>query len=478
MKFSDLLPQPSELTEDFEIQNVTDDSRLVQQGDVFVFDKEVTNQDGKQFIQQALEKGARAVISNIQMDGVTYVDHPALCLVKWATHCHPHMPETVVGVTGTNGKTSVVWFYRQMMNALKHKTAALGTLGVYVDDKKIAETGYTSPTSLVMHQHLDDLVKQNVTHAALEVSSHGLALHRVDGVKFKAAAFTNLSPDHRDFHGSMEAYAAAKYRLFSELLPESGTAVIHITHQACWPLAALCKERGMNVISYGSHSAELVVRPTEIQPDGMVVEMLYGEEKYTAKVPLVGAFQTENIAAAIGLAMGSGESFEDIAGTVQYITSVPGRMEIIQKQQENQPTVVVDYAHTPDALENAIKALKPQVQGKLWVVFGCGGDRDTAKRPQMGKIAQDLADVVIVTDDNPRTEDATKVRADIMVACLGATEIGGREKAIEYAIDHAAVEDTILVAGKGHESGQIIGKEIFPFDDREVVRGLLKKVAA
>lgn len=476
MKFSDLLPQQTKVENDFVIQNVTDDSRDITSGDIFIFDKNVFP-NGEKFISDALDKGASAVISNIEMGGVTYVENPSLCLIKWAKLKYPEMPKNLVGVTGTNGKTSVVWFYRQIMSSLKHKTAALGTLGVYSGNDKIADTGYTSPTALVLHEYLNSLATDGVTHAALEVSSHGLALHRVDGVPFQVAAFTNLSPDHRDFHGSMEAYAAAKYRLFSEVLVQEGTAVIHITKPECLPLMAMCKASEINVITYGTHSAELVVRPTKIENDGMEVELLYAEDKHECFVPLVGAFQAENIAAAVGMAIGSGESFKNICSVIPQITSVPGRMEIIPKLNESQPTVIVDYAHTPDALKNAIISLKPQVTGKLWVVFGCGGDRDTAKRPQMGKVAAEYSDVVIVTDDNPRTENAQDIRNDVMVGCQEAKEIGGREKAIAYAINNADLKDTILVAGKGHESGQIIGKEVIPFDDRDVVRCLLKEVA-
>jgi UDP-N-acetylmuramoyl-L-alanyl-D-glutamate--2,6-diaminopimelate ligase len=476
MKFSDLLPQQIKVENDFQVTNVTDDSRIVSDGDVFVFDKHIVPH-GEKFIQDALNKGAQAVISNIKQEGVTYAENPTECLIAWAKHQHSKMPEHIVGVTGTNGKTSVVWFYRQIMSALGKKAATMGTLGVYTEKGKLADTGYTSPTPLVLHQHLDALAGDKVTHLALEVSSHGLALHRVDGVPFKVAAFTNLSPDHRDFHGTMEAYAAAKYRLFSELLVEGGTAVLHITQEACWPLAALCKGRELNIITYGANNAELVVRPTALQSGGMTIELLYGEERYTADVPLVGAFQAENIAAAVGLAIGSGASFKEVADAVSGISSVPGRMEIITTSSIAQPTVIVDYAHTPDALENAITSLKPQIKGKLWTIFGCGGDRDTAKRPQMGKIAEQYSDVVIVTDDNPRTEDAGKIRADVLAVCKNAKEIANREEAIAYAIRHAAVEDTVLIAGKGHETGQIIGKEVVPFDDREIARSLLQDAA-
>ncbi len=475
MKFSGLLPQQTKIENDFEIQNVVDSSLLVKKGDVFVFDKNITSQNGEKIIADALNNGAKAVISNVKTAGVTYTQNPALSLIKWAKNECSAMPKYMLGVTGTNGKTSVVWFYRQIMNALKNKTATIGTLGVYSQNNKIADTGYTSPVALILHKYLNELAKSGINYTALEVSSHGLALHRVDGIKFNVAAFTNLSPDHRDFHGSMEAYAAAKYRLFSELLTEGGTAVIHITKPECLPLMAMCKARGIKVLTYGTHSAELVVKPLKIQNNGMEIELLYENEKYNCFVPLVGEFQTENIATAVAMAVASGASFKDVASVVNKITSVPGRMEVIS--ENNKPTVVVDYAHTPDALQNAIKSLKPQITGKLWLVFGCGGDRDIQKRSQMGEIAKKYANNIIVTDDNPRTENPEKIRTEIISACPDAINIADRKEAISYAINKANSNDTILVAGKGHENGQIIGKEVIPFDDRKIVHNLLESYA-
>lgn len=474
MRFSELYPQP--IVIDFDVANVCDDSRLVQAGDIFIFDKQII-EGGEQFIEQALQKGAEAVVTNVEgLDNpkIFYDETPGLILAKWAKHKFPKQPKTLVAVTGTNGKTSIAWFYQTIASyASKGKAASLGTLGIHQNGEKVGDTGYTTPTALRLHEELHKLAEAGVEFACMEASSHAMSLNRMDGCDIKAAAFTNLTPDHRDFHGSMDAYFAAKARLFTEILPETGTAVLNIQKMETWPLSSMCNERQMDILTVGTGNAELVVAPTEYRADGMKVDIRYDQFHEEINLPLLGVFQAENLATAIGLCLASGLKWEDIIEGVKLITSVPGRMEVIETNNETAPTVLVDYAHTPDALERALMAVKPNVVGKLWCVFGCGGDRDKGKRPLMGSVVNKLADKPIVTDDNPRSEDAAIIREEVMAMCPNGENIGDRRQAIAHAIENASADDVVLLAGKGHESGQIIGTETVPFDDREVSRTIL-----
>lgn len=472
MRLSNLLEVS--LEDDIKLEHVTDDSRLVQRGSVFICLPDAGDKQ-KQYVEKALDAGAAAVITSISFDDsrVYVVKEPALTLVKWAKHKFPKQPKMVVGVTGTNGKTSVAWFYNKIMTSLGSKAASVGTLGVYIGDEFQEETGYTSPTALKLHEILHNLAEQGVAFVCLEVSSHALALHRVDGVEFAAAAFTNLSPDHRDFHGSMDAYAAAKGRLFAEVLPDRGKAVVNIARPESWPMAAMVKQRGLNLLTAGSANAELVVQVEESLSTGLCIRVKYGNANISEKVTLVGAFQAENLAIALGLVVQSGIVLENVQPVLSQLTSAPGRMEVFNV--ENRATVVVDYAHTPEALETALKAIKPQVQGQLWVVFGCGGNRDTSKRPAMGKIAKDFADRVVVTDDNPRFENAEDIRSQIVAACPDAENIGDRIEAIGYALAHAHPDDIIVVAGKGHETGQYVNGAVVAYDERAEVHKLLEQ---
>lgn len=469
----------SELTghsgaEDITVNRVVDDSRLVEPGDVFILDSR-EGPNPTDYIKMAQERGAAAIICDGfkgAPEGVLKVDAPGAIVAKWAAQTYPGMPEHMVGVTGTNGKTSVAWFYRQLAAHCGKKSAALGTLGLYVGDKLTEDFGFTTPKSVTLHKTLQQLQKNKITHMCMEVSSHALALHRADGVRFQAAAFTNITPDHRDFHGSMDAYFAAKQRLFTDLMVPGGTAVINVNRMESMPLAAVAKMNELNVLTVGTANAELVVDVEELAPDGMTMRVKFDNWNETVRVPLVGRFQSENIAAALGLGLGSGLDMDDMLDGVEKLTNVPGRMEIMPPV-DGKPTVVVDYAHTADALQTALKALRPQVEGALWVVFGCGGNRDVGKRAAMGKVAHDLADHAVVTDDNPRNEDAATIRQQVMKACPNARNIGDREEAIAYALSSAKPEDTVLIAGKGHETGQIIRDKTHPFDDREVAKKML-----
>ena len=481
MRCSELLGR--DVSADFEILGVCDDTRALPteaRGWVFVFDQRILPGRAQALCQQALAAGA-VVVANVKMERVTFHELPGVVLARWAKAKFPMQPRYVTAVTGTNGKTSVAWFYMQLMQALgqkgKIRAASVGTLGVFVNGKKVRETGYTSPTALVVHEILHELANDGVTHVCVEASSHALALGRLDGVDFTAAAFTNLSQDHLDFHGDMATYHAAKGRLFAELLPERGTAVLPMQRAEAWPIAAACKQREVRVLSYGSGQAELCVRVEQATAAGLALRIKYNEWDETVQVGLVGAFQAENVAAAVGLCVGSGGELVEILPQLANLQPVPGRMELLEKKA-HQPTVVVDYAHTPDALERALESLRPLVPagGKLYCVFGAGGDRDNQKRPLMGAVAAKLADVSVVTDDNPRTEDAGKIRQQILQGTENEREIGDRVAAIKWAIGAAGENDIVLLAGKGHEVGQIVGKEVLPHDDKKVALDILESL--
>lgn len=478
MQLSTLLAQPT--PNDCVVTQVMDDTRHLQPGDVFVFDVR-NHPQGEDIVRQALTHKPLAVVSNVELEGVIFHPAPGEVLARWAKAQHPQQPACLVGVTGTNGKTSTAWFYHYLMHAVTgNKAASIGTLGVYVDQEKALETGYTSPTALQLHPLLENLAQQQVHSACLEVASIALTLNRLDAVAFKAVALTNITQDHLDFHGSMEAYAAAKYRLFTELLPADGVAVLPMQRPEAWPLASMMKEREVRVITVGTANAELVVIPQAVRADGMTVQIKYAAIDQTVEVPLVGAFQAENLATTLGLMVASGISLTDILPHIATLPCVPGRMELVPKVAENQPTVLVDYAHTPDALARVLMETKPMVAGKLWVVFGCGGDRDATKRPKMGAAVAQYADVAVVTDDNPRNEDPAPIRAQTIAGMAGhdqVHDVGDRKAAIAYALTEAAPEDVVIIAGKGHESGQTVQGEVHPFDDRLVAQEILEGLA-
>ncbi len=471
MRLSQLLQQPT--ADDIQITQVVDDSRAAAPGVLCVLDAR-NHPNTADYAAKAAAAGA-TVVANIEAENIIYHPTPGAVLARWAVAQHPKQPVHRAAVTGTNGKTSVAWFYQQLVQ----NSASIGTLGVYQNNQQSVYTGYTSPTALKLHPILHELTEQGVTHVCCETSSHALDIHRLDGMTFQAAALTNITQDHLDYHGTMEAYIAAKMKLFTERLDKDGTAVINIQNPASWPVLSLCKEQGFNIITTGSANAELVVDVQNSSTTGMELLVKAPQGQTTVQLPLLGAFQAQNIATALGLAMGTGVAWEQLVENLPKLSGVPGRMELFTATDK--PSVVVDYAHTADALATALAALKPltqQAQSKLWVVFGAGGDRDPGKRQPMGAAAQKYADEVIVTDDNPRTEDATSVRQQILQGCPKAQEIADRAEAIAHATSHASPNDIVLVAGKGHEEGQIIGTETHPFNDRTVVQALLKARAA
>ena len=429
--------------------------------------------NGEDFIPAAVEAGAVAVVARpgARVEGALHIaDHsPRECFAKLAARFFAPFPATAVAVTGTNGKTSCVEMTRQLWHMAGHHAASIGTLGVTTADERVV-TGLTTPDVVTFLSNVAGLGREGVTHLAFEASSHGLSQYRTEGLRVAAAAFTNLSRDHLDYHGDMAAYFTAKLRLFSEVLADDGTAVVWADDPQSERVIDLARERGNRVMTVGEHGDDLrlVSRAPTLLGQGLVVATPDGAE-HRVNLPLIGGYQAANalLSAALVIATG-GEPAATIAGLAR-LQPVRGRLERAAIATSGAP-IYVDYAHTPDALEAAIAALRPHVTGRLILVFGAGGDRDQGKRLPMGKVAAANAEVVIVTDDNPRGEDAAAIRRDVLEGAPDATEIGDRRQAIVHAVALARAEDIVLVAGKGHEQGQIVGDMVLPFDDVAVAR--------
>ncbi|MEQ8666387.1 MAG: UDP-N-acetylmuramoyl-L-alanyl-D-glutamate--2,6-diaminopimelate ligase [Rhodospirillales bacterium] len=470
---------------DTEITGVTADSRRVRRGNLFAA-LPGTRDDGRRFIVDAVERGAAAVLAP---EGTKVTDllrkvalitdnNPRKRYATMAARYFARQPETVAAVTGTNGKTSVAVFLRQIWARLGYPAASAGTLGTEVSDA--GEDIYlggslTTPDPAELHAMLAELKGRGVEHLAIEASSHGLDQYRLDGVAIRAAAFTNLSRDHLDYHGDENRYFNAKRRLFSELLPHDGCAVLNADHPRSDELRQQARERGCRVITTGFDGKEIHLLEQHPSPGGqrLVVE-LFGQ-RIGIDLPLVGSFQASNALISLGLAIGCDADPEAASVALSGLRSVRGRLEKVA-ELENGAAIYVDYAHTPDALSTVLCAIRPHVKGRLAVVFGCGGDRDSGKRPLMGRAAFTHADRVIVTDDNPRTEDPADIRKQTMVGCPDAVEIGDRATAIQAGAQSLGPGDVLVVAGKGHEQGQIVGDRTIPFDDASVVRAALSEV--
>ena len=460
---------------DSEVTGFAIDHRKVVAGSVFgAFKGAVFN--GENFMDEAVERGAVAVVARPEAP-VAAVPHlasaePRRLFAELASKFYGPYPETVVAVTGTNGKTSTVEMTRQLWRMAGHRSASIGTLGVTTSDDQV-KTGLTTPDIVTFLNNMAGLKRMGISHVAYEASSHGLDQHRAEGVPLKAVAFTNFSRDHLDYHPSMEAYFEAKMRLFDELLPANGAAVIWTDDPKSQEVIERVQRRGIEPLTVGR--AGEFIQLVEQQPTalGQNLVIRHGEGTYRLALPLIGAYQASNVLVAAGLAMATGSSFESVFSAMQRLAPVRGRLERAVISRAGAP-VYVDYAHTADALEAAIAALRPHVSNRLITVFGAGGDRDQGKRPEMGAVASRLSDMVIVTDDNPRGEDPAKIRSEVMAGSPGAMEIGGRREAIAEAIRIAVEGDIILLAGKGHETGQIIGagadQRVLPFDDALVAR--------
>ncbi len=456
-----------------EATGIAADSRKVKQGYVFVALKGVKS-DGAEFIQEALKNGAVAVISSeAPRQDVCFIRHknPHLALAKIAARFYPAQPRFIAAVTGTNGKTSVVNFCRQIWTELEKKSASIGTIGIIDGNGKFYDSGssMTTPNPIILHEKIDALTRGGTEYLAIEASSHGLDQYRLDGLKISTAAFTNLTRDHLDYHGNMLNYLAAKKRLFSELVQPGGTAVLNADAADFPAIKNSAMARGCKIISFGKNGDNIMLKKIETLESGQKIALNFNGENFSTRISLVGEFQAENILCALGIVHSSGFAPEKIMEVLPKIKSVPGRMEPVGNN------IFVDYAHTPDALEKSLKTLRPYAKEKLIVVFGCGGDRDKGKRVEMGKIAGFCANVVIVTDDNPRSENPATIRKEILAGAKGATEISDRKKAIEYAVSLLKNGNILLIAGKGHEKTQIIGNEIYPFDDVEIARQALGK---
>ena len=452
------------------------DSRQIREGALFAA-LPGSRVHGAEFITYALRMGAAAILTDregaeIASDALVGADvalvlteDPRAALAGAAALWFGAQPETMVAVTGTNGKTSVASFTRQIWAHLGHEAANIGTTGI--EGAFSAPLAHTTPDPITLHRLLAEMARAGVTHAAMEASSHGLDQRRLDGVRLRAAAFTNLTQDHLDYHASMAAYLAAKAQLFDRVLPDDGVAVINMDGPHGAEFLSIAEARGQGTLTIGhDEDADIRILGQRFDVAGQILRFSYDGRVYQEHLPLIGGFQAENVLAAVGLALACGAEMREVAMRMSRLEGVRGRMQLAGTRTNGAP-VFVDYAHTPAALQVALQALRPHVMGRLVVVFGAGGDRDRTKRPLMGKAAADNADVVYVTDDNPRSEDAAVIRNEILLACPEANEVGDRAEAILRAVDALGPGDALLIAGKGHETGQIVGNTVYPFDDVE-----------
>jgi UDP-N-acetylmuramoyl-L-alanyl-D-glutamate--2,6-diaminopimelate ligase len=460
-----------------ELTGIAADSRKVKPGDVFVA-VPGTKADGLAFVPQAVAAGAAAVIAEQSASvpvAFVQVGNARRALALAAAAFFPRQPGTIAAVTGTSGKTSVAAFTRQIWAALGAQAASIGTVGV-VSPRGEQYGSLTTPDPIELHRTLDRLAGEGVTHLALEASSHGLDQHRLDGVRVSAGAFTNLSRDHLDYHPTIEAYLAAKLRLFSDLIAPGGGAVIGVDDCYAGQVVAAAQRRGLKIMTVGAQGEDIKLLGGAIDGFAQIVEIAHGGRVYKIKLPLVGAFQVQNAAIAAGLCIATGSEPARVFAALEKLQGAKGRLELAGAK--NGAPIFIDYAHKPDALKKALEALRPYARGRLIVVFGAGGDRDPGKRPIMGRAAAENADRVIVTDDNPRSENPAAIRAAILAEAQGAAEIADRAQAIRSAIAELQAGDVLLIAGKGHETGQIVGDRVLPFSDHEAVAAALRGLVA
>lgn len=452
------------------------DSREVKDGFLFAA-LPGTQVHGGEFIQYALRMGAAAILTDIEGAQIAEADladsdaalvlteDPRQALAYTAALWFGTQPDTMVAVTGTNGKTSVASFTRQIWSALGFDAVNVGTTGV--EGAYEVPLAHTTPEPITLHRVLHQAEQAGVTHAAMEASSHGLAQRRLDGVRLVAAGFTNFTQDHLDYHATFEEYFAAKAGLFGRVLHDDGVAVINMDDPRGRDMAAIARTRGQEVIAVGrSEGCELCLQAQRFEATGQELRFAWRGAVRQVRMGLIGGFQAENVMLAAGLVIAAGADPDRVFETLPQMRTVRGRMQLAATR-ENGAAVFVDYAHTPDAVSTALKALRPHVMGRMIAIIGAGGDRDHGKRPLMGQAAAAHADLVIVTDDNPRSEDPATIRAAVMQGCPEAAEIGDRAEAILRGVDALGPGDALLISGKGHETGQIVGDDVFPFDDCE-----------
>lgn len=431
-----------------------------------------TRFNGEDFVPAAVEAGAVAVVARpeVAVEGAAHVaaTEPRRAFATLAAKFFQPFPGTVIAVTGTNGKTSNVEMVRQLWRMAGHPSASIGTLGVTTARDQVT-TGLTTPDIVTFLSNMAGLKREGITHAAFEASSHGLAQYRTEGLPVRVGAFTNFSRDHLDYHETMGAYFEAKMRLFDEVIEPNGAAVVWTDDPRSDEVIEHVKARDLRLLTVGCRGETLKLierRPSQL---GQALTVEAAGRVRDVKIPLIGAYQAANVLTAAGLVIATGGDLEETLANLSRVQPVRGRLERAVITRAGAP-VYIDYAHTPDALVSAIEALRPHAKGRLITVFGAGGDRDAGKRPEMGEVAARMSDLVIVTDDNPRSEDPAAIRRAILGAAPGAREVGNRREAIEVAIAEAGPSDIVLVAGKGHEQGQIVGDKVLPFDDVAVAR--------
>lgn len=489
MRLADLIGSAMPVISDpmLEITGLTADSRDVRPGFLFAALPGVRD-DGASYIADALERGAVAILvapqiaakcgragAGAKIQLLTDIN-PRRQYAQLVARYYGAQPETIIAVTGTNGKTSVADFCRQIWGRLGRRAASIGTLGVIgknLDDLNIGGGHvHTTPPPEILYPALVRLNDAGITHVAIEASSHGLAQYRLDGARLGAAALTNITRDHMDYHDSEDDYRYAKLRLFGEVLAPGGVAVLNREDASYSEAEALSWARGHRIISVGGRYGDLRIVSADPHVRGQRLRIAYGAREWEVDLPLIGRFQAMNVLVASALVIGCGEDPDDVFGALPELVGAPGRLEVAGEMPGG-ASVLVDYAHTPEALRTVLEAVRPFCKGRLHLLFGCGGDRDRGKRPLMGAIARELADQVTITDDNPRMEDPAAIRAAILSACQGATEIADRAAAIRFAVANLLSGDMLIVAGKGHESGQEIAGVISPFNDRqEVIRAI------
>ena len=491
MKLRTLAGQESDLTAEggeIEIVGLTADSREVKPGYLFAALPGV-QVDGARFIKDAVDRGACAVLMarDGEMDGHSLSPNPASPtpiiikdrnprkrLALMAARFYGAQPGMVAAVTGTNGKTSVATFVREIWESLGIAAASLGTVGV-VSPSGERQLGFTTPDPVRLHQEVLALTQEGVTHLAMEASSHGLAQHRLDGLQVNAAGYTNISRDHLDYHATFDDYAYAKLRLFGEVMAPGGVAVLNADANHFQEFEAVSWARGHRILSVGRKGRGICLTGVTANPRGQIMRIVHEGQDYEIDLPLAGEFQASNALVAAGLVIGCGGEAGKVFKALESLKGAKGRLEAVA-HLENGASIYVDYAHTPDGLETTLTAMRPHTAGRLIVVFGCGGDRDTGKRPQMGEISVRCADLVFVTDDNPRSETPSDIRDQIMKAATGAHNVGDRQEAITQAIQSLGAGDVLIVAGKGHETGQVLADRTIDFSDHDAVAYALKQL--